>query len=111
MLGVDKLVKGGGGGIAFLVSSGVVFEIIAYSCSSPQTAELNIGKREATLMKWVHIGQAQSIAFVAIAATIDKQHRGPILAGGITAMLLSESLYAYARYSGLNNPGEGTEQY
>lgn len=106
-LGGDR----GGWGIAFLVAAGVVFEIIAYSCSSPQTTELNADKRAPTLMKWVHIGQAQSVVFLTVAAIADKQHRIPILAGGVTAMVISEGLYVHAKQAGLQNPGPPTEQY
>jgi len=102
---------GKGSGIAFLVSAGIVFEIIAYSCSSPQTTELNADKRAPTLMKWVHIGQVQSIGFIGIAATIDKGHRTPILLGGITAMVISEALYMHAKQAGLQNGGPPTEEY
>ena len=49
-------------GIAFLVSAGIVYEIIAAACSSPQTTEINAGTRADTLMKWVHIGLAQPLA-------------------------------------------------
>ena len=100
-----------GFGIAFLVSAGIVFEIIAYCCSSPQTTELNAAVRAPTLMKWVHIGQAQSAGFLAVAAFYDKAHRVPILAGGGTAMIISEVLYLHAKQAGLANPGPTTEQY
>lgn len=100
-----------GWGIAFLVSAGIVFEIIAYSCSSPQTTELNANTRAPTLMKWVHIGQVQSGVFLIIAAYLDPERSKPILLGGITAMGLSEGLYLYAKQSGLNNPGPPTEQH
>jgi hypothetical protein len=100
-----------GRGIAFLVSAGIVYEIIAKDVSSPQTAELNILKREATLMKWVHVGQVESALFIAVAATLDRRHRGPILAGGIMAMIITEGEYLHARQSGLANPGPGTEEY
>lgn len=94
---------GAGGGIAFLVSAGIVFEIIAYSCSSPQTTEINAATRADTLMKWVYIGEAQSIFFVGAAATFDKAHRMPILAGGASALILSHVLYTHAKASGLAN--------
>jgi len=100
-----------GSGIAFLVSAGIVFEIIAYSCSSPQTTELNAAKRAPTLMKWVHIGQVQSVAFVAIAAYIDPPRRRPIIYGGVAAMGLSEILYLHAKSAGLKNGGPPTEEY
>lgn len=100
-----------GSGIAFLVAAGIVFEIIAYSCSSPQTTELNADKRAPTLMKWVHIGQVQSAGFIGVAAAIDKNHRVPILVGGGLAMVISEGLYMHAKQAGLANPGPPTEQY
>lgn len=100
-----------GWGIAFLVSAGIVFEIIAYSCSSPQTTELNAHIRAPTLMKWVHIGQVQSAGFLLIAVVIDKNHRVPILLGGGVAMGISEGLYLHAKNAGLQNGGPPTEQY
>ncbi len=96
-------------GIAFLISFEVVVAIIAFACSSPQTAEINIQSRGGTLMKWVHIGEALSVAVIAIAAMIDRGHRAPILAGGAIAIGSSEALYQYAKASGLRNPGPGTE--
>lgn len=50
-----------GQGTAFLVSAGVMYEIIAAACSSPQTTELNAGARAKTLMKWVHLGVVQGL--------------------------------------------------
>lgn len=88
-------------GIAFLVAAGIVFEIVAYSCSSPQTAELNAAKRAETLMKWVYIGEAQSILFLGLAATFDRKNRMPILAGGAIALVISHGLYTHAKASGL----------
>ena len=57
-------------GVPFLVSAGIVYEIIAAACSSPQTTEINADTRAKTLFKWVHIGLIQSAGFVAIAAFI-----------------------------------------
>lgn len=110
MLALEKNTNSGFG-IAFLVSAGIVFEIIAYCCSSPQTMELNAVKRAPTLMKYVHIGQVQSAGFIAFAAYFDPARRTPILAGGITAMAISEVLYMHAMSAGLNNPGPTTEEY
>lgn len=98
-------------GIAFLVAAALVDEKIAKDVSSPQTAEINIRKREGTLMKWVHIGQAEAALFIAIAAAADKVNRAPILLGGILAMIITEVEYQYAKQSGLNNPGPETEDY
>lgn len=101
--------KSNGNGIAFLVAAGIVFEIIAYACSSPQTVEINISKRGETLIKWVGIGEAQSAFFIGAAAILDSKHRQPILIGGGLAMVISWVLYMYAKQSGLNKPGEETE--
>lgn len=106
----------GGDGIAFVVSAGLVYEIIAFTCSSPQTAELNIKAREETLMKWVHLGQGLSAVEIAIAVLVDKRAKGKdhtraILIGGLFAMASAEAFYQYARQSGLKKPGEPTEDH
>lgn len=98
-------------GLAFLLSAGIVAEFIAKDVSSPQTAEINIRKRESTLMKWVHVGQAEAVFFVGIAALIDKGNRAPIIWGGLLSMIVTECMYQYARMSGLRNGGPETEQY
>lgn len=99
----------GGGGVPFLVSAGVVYEIMAAACSSPQTTELNAGTRARTLMKWVNIGLIQSIGFVAVAAMIDTQHRNAILAGGAIAGGLMYFQYMHARKAGLASGEVPTE--
>lgn len=101
----------GSDGIAFLVSAGIVYEIIAAACSSPQTTEINAGARSATLMKWVHIGIAQAALFVVLAAWLDKAHRWSILGGGALAAALMYGQYAHARAAGLRSGEPGTEQY
>ena len=101
----------GGDGTAFLVSAGIVYEIIAAACSSPQTTEINAGKRAPTLMKWVHIGIAQAALFVAIAAVIDARHRAAIISGGAAAGALMYIQYVHARRAGLQSSDEGTEDY
>ena len=100
-----------GSGIAFLVAAGIVYEIIAAACSSPQTTEINATARADTLMKWVHLGVGQAALFVAIAAYIDRQHRTAILAGGSTAAVLMYGQYIHARNAGLRNGGPSTETY
>lgn len=99
----------GGSGVAFLVSWGIVAEIIAKACSSPQTAEINIGRRESTLMKWVYIGEAEAVLVVAIAAIIDRRHRVAILAGGGISLAVTHGQYVHARQAGLAAGGAGTE--
>lgn len=101
----------GGDGVAFLVSAGIVYEIIAAACSSPQTTEINAGARSATLMKWVHMGVGQAIIFVGIAAWLDRKHAGPILAGGALAAALMYGQYLHARSAGLKSSEPGTESY
>lgn len=107
-------VEGLGGdskGIAFLVSAGVMYEIIAAACSSPQTTELNASARADTLMKWVNLGVAQGILFVTLAAFYDRKDAVPILAGGILAAILLYWQYTHARSAGLRNGGQPTETY
>jgi hypothetical protein len=104
-------VGSGSDGVAFLVAAGVMYEIIAAACSSPQTTELNAGARAGTLMKWVHLGVAQGIAFVAVAALFDRGHAVPILAGGGAAAILLYGQYTHAKRSGLANGGPPTESY
>jgi hypothetical protein len=99
-----------GDGLSFLVSAGIVYEIIAAACSSPQTTEINADTRSETLMKWVHLGLLQSAGFVGIAACIDRKHARPILAGGITAGTIMYVQYYHARNAGLKSAKQGTEQ-
>lgn len=96
-------------GIAFLVSAGIVYEIIAAACSSPQTTEINAQSRSETLMKWVHIGLAQSVVFVAAAAYFDKGNRAAIISGGAVAGVLMYGQYVHARNAGLNSSAPSTE--
>ena len=100
-----------GNGVPFLVSAGIVYEIIAANCSSPQTTELNAQQRAETLMKWVHLGLAQSAVFVGAAAIFDPKHRAAILAGGLLAAVSMYGLYSHAKDSGLASTKPGTEQY
>ena len=99
------------GGVAFLVSAGIVYEIIAAAYSSPQTTEINAKSRSDTLMKWVHLGVGQAALFVAVAAWLDKRHRTEILAGGGLAVALMYGQYVHARAAGLRSCEPGTENY
>jgi len=101
---------GGSDGIAFLVSAGVMYEIIAAACSSPQTTELNAHTRAGTLMKWVNLGVGQGVLFVVLAAIWDPGHRKPILLGGGLAAVLLYGQYWHAKLAGLASGGPGTEQ-
>ena len=96
-------------GVAFLVSAGIVYEIIAAACSSPQTTEINAHSRSETLMKWVNIGVGQAAVFVIIAAMLDSKHRLAILGGGGLAMGLMYGQYVHAKRAGLRSTLPGTE--
>jgi hypothetical protein len=98
-------------GVAFLVSAGIVAEIVAKACSSPQTTELNADKRAPTLMKWVHIGLAEAALFVAVAAIIDRRHRAAIIMGGLTEGVLTYVEYLHGKSAGLASSEPGTESY
>jgi hypothetical protein len=100
-----------GSGIAFLVSAGIVYEIIAANCSSPQTTELNASTRAATLMKWVHLGLGQAAIFVVAAVAFDPKHKVPIITGGVLAAAMMYGLYGHAKQAGLDRPGAPTEQH
>lgn len=104
-----ELSRSNSDGIAFLVSAGIVYEIIAAACSSPQTTEINASTRADTLMKWVYIGLGQSALFVLGAALFDKGHRVAILAGGISAGGLMWLQYRHAKEAGLKSSQPGTE--
>lgn len=96
--------------VRFMVSAGLVFEVIAAFCSSPQTAELNAAKRSETLMKWVLLGLGASAVFVYIAAGPMKGGR-PAVYGGALAGVMLGAAYWHANKSGLANGGPSTESY
>lgn len=108
MADVSTAMKGGGG-VAFLVSAGIVYEIIAAACSSPQTAEINAHSRADTLMKWVHMGVGQAFVFVVVAAMLDPKHAPHILFGGLFAEGLMYWQYRHALRCGLKSTAPGTE--
>jgi hypothetical protein len=99
----------GGDGVAFLVSAGIVYEIIAAACSSPQTTEINAKSRSGTLMKWVYMGLGQSALIVALAAALDRRHKWSIIGGGALAAALMYGQYVHARNAGLASAEPGTE--
>jgi|ERR1700733_2194442 len=101
--------KGTKRGVAFLVAAGIVYEIIAACCSSPQTAEINAHSRAGTLMKWVHVGCGQAAVFVAIAAFLDDENRWAIVSGGALAGGIMYTSYWHARDCGLACDLPGTE--
>lgn len=110
-MALEKLTSDASWGIAFLVAAGIVAEIVAKACSSPQTTELNADIRAPTLMKWVNIGMIEAAAFVAVAAYLDKRHRTPIILGGAAEGIITYAEYLHGKNAGLANPGRGTEDY
>lgn len=108
-MALEKLSADASFGIAFLVSAGIVAEIVAKACSSPQTTEINADSRAPTLMKWVHVGMAEAALFVAAAAIFDPAHRLPILLGGITEGVITYGEYIHGKRAGLASGEAGTE--
>lgn len=94
--------------LAFMVSGGLVYEIIAAACSSPQTTEINADERADTLMKWVWIGLAQAALFVGIAAYISDDSEA-VIAGGLLGGGLMLAQYQHAKKAGLASNAPGTE--
>ena len=107
----DLTAVSAGDGVAFLVAYGIVAEVIAKACSSPQTMEINAKARAGTLMKWVNIGVAEAVVVIVIAAYIDKRHRAAIISGGALAIVVTYGQYMHAKRAGLANGGPGTESY
>lgn len=99
----------GSWGVAFLIACGIMAEIIAKACSSPQTLEINAKKRAPTLTKWVTIGIIEGLALIAIAAMIDKKYRGPILLGGLLEAAITWLEYAHGKAAGLKSDEPTTE--
>jgi hypothetical protein len=101
----------GSWGVAFLVSATFMADIVAKACSSPQTAEINAGKRAGTLMKWVNVGLVEGAVLVGVALIVDKKYRVPILLGAAAEAVITWAEYQHAKKSGLASSAPGTEQY
>jgi hypothetical protein len=101
---------GGDSAVAFMVSAGLVYEIVAAACSSPQTTEINVGARSATLMKWVNLGLAQAGLFIVIGACLS-DHPAAVIAGGALGATLMYGSYVHAQRSGLQSDAPPTETY
>lgn len=104
----DMAAMRGDDALTFMVSAGLVYEVIAAACSSPQTTEINAKSRSGTLMKWVGIGMVQAAGLVVVAAVMSKRP-GPALAGGGAAIVLMGAQYWHARDAGLKSSAPGTE--
>jgi hypothetical protein len=95
-------------GLAFMVSAGLVYEVVAAACSSPQTTEINAGSRADTLMKWVYLGLGQSVLLVGIGAHLSKHPQAVILGGTVAGTMMLAS-YLHAKDAGLKSSKPGTE--
>lgn len=104
----DIAAVGSDNAVTFMVAAGLVYEIVAAACSSPQTTEINAATRSDTLMKWVVIGLGQAALFVLIATLMDKDRWPALLGGGMAGGIMWAS-YAHAKASGLRNGGVMTE--
>lgn len=106
---------GGGGSVALTVAvyAALTYDIISATNSSPQTTEINIGRREHTLMKWVCIGLVQAALFGGLGYYFEKNSGRPgwpPVMGVVIAGSLLWFQYDYARRSGLKKAGlPGTE--
>jgi hypothetical protein len=79
-------------------------------CSSPQTTEINIHKREESLMYWVRWGAAFAVGAGAAATLISKKP-WPLLGAGSVALMFW-FLYKHAGKRGLARGLEAqTEEY
>lgn len=107
----ERSSTGSSNGIAFIVAAGIVYEIIASCCSSPQTTEINAKTRSPTLMKWVNIAMMQSAGFILIAAFLDRRHSWAVLCGGFLAGAIMYWQYVHARDSGLSSDEPETETW
>lgn len=110
-------IEAGGSSAAVTVAvyAALTYDIISATNSSPQTTEINAGKRAATLMKWVYIGLAQATLFAAIGYYFEKMSGRPawppVVGAGIAGALLWIQ-YIHAKQAGLAAAGlQGTEGY
>ena len=99
-------------GPAVAVYAAVVYDVIAATNSSPQTTEINAKARSKTLMKWVHIGLAQSILFILLAFWYEPKGKKwrPLVGGGLGSALMYYQ-YLYARDCGIKAQEPPTEDY
>lgn len=102
---------GGDPAVVFMVSAGLVYEIVAAACSSPQTTEINAESRSDTLMKWVKLGLGQAALFVMIAVFLakgEKRKLAALMGGGLAGGIMWLS-YIHAKQAGLDSGEPGTE--
>lgn len=102
--------ENGGVSVAILVGVWATFALDVFSTlnSSPQTTEINAGKRAESLMYWVAIGSAVAVAGGG-AATVVSGKPWPLLAttGVAAGMYL---LYVHAKRRGLDRLDQPTTE-
>jgi hypothetical protein len=94
---------------AILLGVWMTFALDIYGStnSSPQTTEINAGRRADTLMKWVYLGGAMAVGGGAIASVISKSVWP--LVGTASISVLFTLLYIHAKNAGLESGGLSTE--
>src|SRR5262249_25887290 len=105
----EKLAAGGSWGIAFLVSAGIVAEIVAKPCGSPQTTELNADTRAPHPMKGGLIGMREAAGLVIAAPYLARSTRIPILLGGAAEPATTYAEYLHGRQAGRQSAMPGRE--
>jgi hypothetical protein len=103
---------GGDDAATVAIYAALMYDVISATNSSPQTTEINAAKRGPTLMKWVKVGLAQGVLFVAIGVFIESPGKRwrPLLGGGLAAALLWYQ-YVHAHNAGIASGEPGTEDY
>lgn len=98
--------------VIFMETVILIYAVIAAACSSPQTTEVNADKRADTLMKWVNIGLAQCVLFVAIVVAIQHKNKRPLwppLLGAAVGAPIMYGSYVYAKHAGMRSQLPGVE--
>lgn len=95
-------------GVAYLG----VKDIYSADNSSPQTTEINAKHRATTLMKWVNIAAAESIAVVAVLMSASPRgHKKYPFIGGLLALIVTYGQYVYAKGCGVKSQEPVTEDF
>jgi hypothetical protein len=102
---------GNGTSIAILVGVWATFALDVFSTlnSSPQTTEINVQRRQESLMYWVGVGSVVAVGGGAIATAVSRK-AWPLVATSVVAggMYL---MYCHAKRRGLARSDQpGTEQ-
>jgi hypothetical protein len=99
--------EGNGTSIAILIGVWATFALDVFSTlnSSPQTTEINVDRRQESLMYWVKIGSATAIGGGAIATVISRKAWPLVATTAIAAGMYL--LYQHAKQRGLERAGEG----